>query len=135
MANTFWEKDFLIMCSYMSQSADCFMHSGFLLHIISNYAFQTSATGCSKGYTASKYPPTRACILCRSSPICVSYGAFPGSTIKTFKFVSPFLFVILSGCAILGRDEQNRRQEQPANTVNGNQKSFGHLKGAKTIAR
>lgn len=40
MANIFWEKDFLIMCSYMSQSADCFMHSGFLLHIISNYAFQ-----------------------------------------------------------------------------------------------
>lgn len=25
----------------MSQSADCFMHSGFLLHIISNYALQT----------------------------------------------------------------------------------------------
>ena len=41
MANTFREKDFLIMCSYMSQSADCFMHSGFLLHIISNYALQT----------------------------------------------------------------------------------------------
>ena len=41
MANIFWEKDFLIMCSYMSQSADCFMHSGFLLHIISNYALQT----------------------------------------------------------------------------------------------
>ena len=41
MANTFWEKDFLIMCSYMSQSADCFMHSGFLLHIISNYALHT----------------------------------------------------------------------------------------------
>ena len=40
MANTFWEKDFLIMCSYMSQSADCFMHSGFLLHIISKYALQ-----------------------------------------------------------------------------------------------
>ena len=40
MANTFREKDFLIMCSYMSQSADCFMHSGFLLHIISNYALQ-----------------------------------------------------------------------------------------------
>ena len=38
MAYTFWEKDFLIMCSYMSQSANCFMHSGFLLHIISNYA-------------------------------------------------------------------------------------------------
>ena len=34
-----------------------------------------------------------------------------------------------------GRDEQNRRKERPANTVNGNQKSFGHLKGAKTIAR
>ena len=33
------------------------------------------------------------------------------------------------------RDEQNRRKEQPANTVNGNQKSFGQLKGAKTIAR
>lgn len=33
------------------------------------------------------------------------------------------------------RDEQNRRKERPANTVNGNQKSFGHLKGAKTIAR
>lgn len=41
MANTFREKDFLIpiMCSYLSQSAACFMHSGFLLHIISNYAF------------------------------------------------------------------------------------------------
>ena len=33
------------------------------------------------------------------------------------------------------RDEPHRRQEQPANTVNGNQKSVGHLKGAKTIAR
>lgn len=32
-------------------------------------------------------------------------------------------------------DEQNKQKEQPANTVNGNQKSFGHLKGAKTIAR
>lgn len=42
MANTFREKGFLIpiMCSYLSQSAACFMHSGFLLHIISNYAFQ-----------------------------------------------------------------------------------------------
>ncbi len=38
-------------------------------------------------------------------------------------------------CYIIARDEQNRRKEQPANTVNGNQKSFGHLKGAKTIAR
>ena len=43
MANTFREKGFLIpiMCSYLSQSAACFMHSGFLLHIISNYAFST----------------------------------------------------------------------------------------------
>lgn len=43
MANTFREKGFLIpiMCSYLSQSAACFMHAGFLLHIISNYAFQT----------------------------------------------------------------------------------------------
>lgn len=43
MANTFREKGFLIpiMCSYLSQSAACFMHSGFLLHIISNYALQT----------------------------------------------------------------------------------------------
>ena len=43
MANTFREKGFLIpiMCSYLSQSAACFMHSGFLLHIISNYAFGT----------------------------------------------------------------------------------------------
>ena len=43
MANTFREKGFLIpiMCSYLSQSADCFMHSRFLLHIISNYALQT----------------------------------------------------------------------------------------------
>ena len=42
MANTFREKGFLIpiMCSYLSQSAACFMHSGFLLHIISNYALQ-----------------------------------------------------------------------------------------------
>lgn len=29
------------MCSYLSQSAAYFMHSGFLLLIISNYAFQT----------------------------------------------------------------------------------------------
>lgn len=43
MANTFREKGFLIpiMCSYLSQSAAYFMHSGFLLHIISNYAFIT----------------------------------------------------------------------------------------------
>lgn len=43
MANTFREKGFLIpiMCSYLSQSTACFMHSGFLLHIISNYALQT----------------------------------------------------------------------------------------------
>ena len=43
MANTFREKGFLIpiMCSYLSQSTACFMRSGFLLHIISNYAFQT----------------------------------------------------------------------------------------------
>ena len=49
MANTFREKGFLIpiMCSYLSQSADCFMHSGFLLHIISNYALQINATGSS----------------------------------------------------------------------------------------
>ena len=32
-------------------------------------------------------------------------------------------------------DEQNRQKELPANTANGNQKSLGHLKGAKTIAR
>ncbi len=28
------------MCSYLSQSADCFSHSGFLLHIINCYALQ-----------------------------------------------------------------------------------------------
>ena len=38
-------------------------------------------------------------------------------------------------CYIIARDEQNRRQEQPTNKANGNQKSLGHLKGAKTIAR
>ena len=32
-------------------------------------------------------------------------------------------------------DEQNRQKEQPANKANGNRKSLGHLKGAKTIAR
>ena len=33
------------------------------------------------------------------------------------------------------RDEQNRQKEQPTNKANGNQKSLGHLKGAKTTAR
>ena len=33
------------------------------------------------------------------------------------------------------RDEQNRRKEQPTNKANGNQKSLGRLKGAKTVAR
>lgn len=33
------------------------------------------------------------------------------------------------------RDEQNRQKEQPTNKANGNQKSLGHLKGAKTVAR
>lgn len=32
-------------------------------------------------------------------------------------------------------DEQNRQKELPTNKANGNQKSLGHLKGAKTIAR
>jgi hypothetical protein len=33
------------------------------------------------------------------------------------------------------RDEQNSWKEQPTNKANGNRKSLGHLKGAKTIAR
>ena len=33
------------------------------------------------------------------------------------------------------RDEQNSWKEQPANKANGNRKSLGHLKGAKTTAR
>lgn len=33
------------------------------------------------------------------------------------------------------RDKQNSWKEQPTNKANGNQKSLGHLKGAKTIAR
>ena len=33
------------------------------------------------------------------------------------------------------RDEQNRQKEQPTNKANGNQKSLGRLKGAKTVAR
>ena len=32
-------------------------------------------------------------------------------------------------------DEQNSWKEQPTNKENGSQKSLGHLKGAKTIAR
>ena len=32
-------------------------------------------------------------------------------------------------------DEQNSWKEQPTNKANGNQKSLGHFKGAKTIAR
>ena len=36
---------------------------------------------------------------------------------------------------VYSSEEQNRQKEQPANTATGNQKSFGHLKGAKTIAR
>ena len=33
------------------------------------------------------------------------------------------------------RDEQNSWKELPPNKANGNQKSLGHLKGAKTIAQ
>lgn len=33
------------------------------------------------------------------------------------------------------RDEQNRQKELPTNKANGNQKSLGHFKGAKAIAR
>ena len=33
------------------------------------------------------------------------------------------------------RDEQNSWKELPPNKANGNQKSLGHLRGAKTIAR
>ena len=33
------------------------------------------------------------------------------------------------------RDEQNSWKELPPNKANGNQKSLGHLKGAKTTAR
>ena len=33
------------------------------------------------------------------------------------------------------RDKQNSWKEQPTNKANGNQKSLGHLKGAKTTAR
>ena len=36
---------------------------------------------------------------------------------------------------LLKRDEQNRQKELPTNKANGNQKSLGHFKGAKTIAR
>ena len=36
---------------------------------------------------------------------------------------------------LLKRDEQNSWKEQPTNKANGNQKSLGHFKGAKTIAR
>lgn len=36
---------------------------------------------------------------------------------------------------LLKRDEQNGRKEQPTNKANGNQKSLGHFKGAKAIAR
>ena len=36
---------------------------------------------------------------------------------------------------VTGRDEQNSWKEQPTNKANGNRKSLGHLKGAKTIAR
>lgn len=38
-------------------------------------------------------------------------------------------------CHIYKRDEQNRQKEQPTNKANGNRKSLGHLRGAKTIAR
>ena len=36
---------------------------------------------------------------------------------------------------ITRRDEQNSWKELPPNKANGNQKSLGHLKGAKTTAR
>ena len=39
------------------------------------------------------------------------------------------------GILFSGRDEQNSWKELPPNKANGNQKSLGHLKGAKTTAR
>lgn len=43
--------------------------------------------------------------------------------------------IIFLGYIIYISDEQNSWKEQPTNKANGNQKSLGHLKGAKTIAR
>ena len=49
------------------------------------------------------------------------------------------IVLLLVACEIFlyvnKRDEQNRRKEQPTNKANGNQKSLGRLKGAKTVAR
>ena len=60
-----------------------------------------------------------------------------------YEYIGKFflIFVVVPvGIMVLGyiisiRDEQNRQKEQPTNKANGNRKSLGHLKGAKTIAR
>ena len=60
-----------------------------------------------------------------------------------YEYIGKFflIFVVLPvGIMVLGYiisicDEQNRRKEQPTNKANGNQKSLGRLKGAKTVAR
>ena len=60
-----------------------------------------------------------------------------------YEYIGKFflIFVVVPvGIMVLGyiiciSDEQNSWKEQPANKANGNQKSLGRLKGAKTVAR
>ena len=50
-----------------------------------------------------------------------------------YGITGPEVFMILMDN--FPRDEQNSWKELPPNKANGNQKSLGHLKGAKTTAR
>ena len=60
-----------------------------------------------------------------------------------YEYIGKFflIFVVVPvGIMVLGyiisiRNEQNSWKKLPTNKANGNQKSFGHLKGAKTVAR
>ena len=67
------------------------------------------------------------------------------ASLDILTIIASFLVVLLHQAAqmespsiyiyIYIRDEQNRQKEQPTNKANGNRKSLGHLRGAKTIAR
>ena len=58
---------------------------------------------------------------------------------KTMESYEQTLHLLERGCGeemlIEKSDEQNGRKEQPTNKTNGNRKSLGRLKGAKTVAR
>ena len=73
------------------------------------------------------------------SPLQTRHTFFQMGTViyRSYHIVLGFrkIFFFFALYGILIRAEQNSWKELPPNKANGNQKSLGHLKGAKTIAQ